>query len=78
MAGQGANDDGTSLVLGVFPLFAAGEERVQVHVGDPAVWVLRASHVLLGISHSGIRYIVMYEKGDRFIYCGQTELFVCR
>jgi hypothetical protein len=36
MAGEGADDDGTAFVFWMFTLFAAGEERVQIHMGDPA------------------------------------------
>ena len=39
-----ADHNGTSLVFRVFLLLDAGEERIQVHVGDPAVCLLFASH----------------------------------
>jgi len=44
MAGECTDDDGPTLVLGLFPLFAAREERIQVHVGDPAMGLLGVCH----------------------------------
>jgi hypothetical protein len=37
MAGLGADDDRTPPVFGMFPLFTAGEESVEVNVGDPTL-----------------------------------------
>ena len=47
MAGERANDDWTTLVSGVFALFATREECIQVHVGDPAMCLSGASHALV-------------------------------
>jgi hypothetical protein len=37
MPGLGTDDNRTPLVFGMFPLFTAGEEGVQVYMGDPTV-----------------------------------------
>jgi hypothetical protein len=47
MAGEGADGDRAPPILGMVSLFAAGEECIQVHVGDRAMFLSGACHVLL-------------------------------
>jgi hypothetical protein len=61
----------------MLPLFAAREERVKIHVGDPAMWRLRACHVLSELSHSGRRYIVKGESGQIY-FSGRTTMAAWR
>jgi hypothetical protein len=44
MTGTRTDDHGKAMVFGMFQLLAAREERIQVHVGDPAVCLSRACH----------------------------------
>jgi len=61
--------DGATLVFGMFPLFAAREERIQVHVGDPAMFLLGVCHALLMAGHSGRQYCDMGAQGqDYYIF----------
>jgi hypothetical protein len=52
----------------MFPLFAAREERIQIHVGDPARFLLRVCHLLMASKRD--LYILPYQS-----LCDSQSLF---